>query len=90
MAVERAVVPDRESGDERLERRLDRDPLIGRVALEAGRLDVRGLPQVDVTPTVDSVTGTVQGAVDGVTGTVDTTVDSVTQPIQDATGVKLP
>jgi RNA polymerase sigma factor (sigma-70 family) len=44
------------------------------------------LPQVDVTPTVDSVTDTVQG----VTGTVDQTTDTVTQPIQDATGIKLP
>jgi len=45
---------------------------------------------VDLSPTVDSVAGTVQGTAENVTGTVDTTVDSVTQPIQDTTGIKLP
>ena len=44
------------------------------------------LPQVDVQPTVDSVTGTVQGAVETVQGTVG----GATQPVEDATGISLP
>jgi RNA polymerase sigma factor (sigma-70 family) len=55
------------------------------------KLPATTLPGVSVEATppslpVDSVTDTVQG----VTGTVDQTTDTVTQPIQDATGIKLP
>jgi RNA polymerase sigma factor (sigma-70 family) len=55
------------------------------------------LPQVDVSPTVDSVnnavegvTGTVQGAVDGASDAVQGTVDGTTGAVENATGIKLP
>jgi RNA polymerase sigma factor (sigma-70 family) len=44
------------------------------------------LPQVDLSPTVDSVGSTVQGVTDG----VNEATAPVTQPLEDATGINLP